>query len=158
MKLNKKFMAGLLCLSLIGMVGCSSKKSEDAQKEATKTEEKMKIEVSEKNPIIVDKEAKTVTVLSQVNGKYFTEPTRHASVEKSGSNGTKSVLTAYATPEQFYNGLIEIGAKAGENMNPEDRKSTRLNSSHANISYAVFCLKKKKKTNNKKICYMSTKI
>src|SRR3712207_6979038 len=29
--------------------------------------------------------------------------------------------------------------------NYEDRKSTRLNSSHANISYAVFCLKKKKK-------------
>src|SRR3712207_7766071 len=28
-----------------------------------------------------------------------------------------------------------------------DRKSTRLNSSHANISYAVFCLKKKKITN-----------
>src|SRR3712207_7470541 len=28
---------------------------------------------------------------------------------------------------------------------PADRKSTRLNSSHANISYAVFCLKKKKK-------------
>src|SRR3712207_7776392 len=27
---------------------------------------------------------------------------------------------------------------------PSDRKSTRLNSSHANISYAVFCLKKKK--------------
>src|SRR3712207_7900178 len=30
----------------------------------------------------------------------------------------------------------------------KDRKSTRLNSSHANISYAVFCLKKKKKTKN----------
>src|SRR3712207_7322080 len=29
----------------------------------------------------------------------------------------------------------------------QDRKSTRLNSSHANISYAVFCLKKKKKQN-----------
>src|SRR3712207_7456885 len=29
-----------------------------------------------------------------------------------------------------------------------DRKSTRLNSSHANISYAVFCLKKKNKLNN----------
>ena len=29
-----------------------------------------------------------------------------------------------------------------------DRKSTRLNSSHANISYAVFCLKKKKPTQN----------
>src|SRR3712207_6895862 len=33
----------------------------------------------------------------------------------------------------------------------EDRKSTRLNSSHANISYAVFCLKKKK--NNYYIFY-----
>src|SRR5947209_14922583 len=32
-----------------------------------------------------------------------------------------------------------------------DRKSTRLNSSHANISYAVFCLKKKKQHNNLKI-------
>src|SRR3712207_9015644 len=33
-----------------------------------------------------------------------------------------------------------------------DRKSTRLNSSHANISYAVFCLKKKK-NNTKNLCY-----
>src|SRR3712207_9067918 len=31
-----------------------------------------------------------------------------------------------------------------------DRKSTRLNSSHANISYAVFCLKKKNKTKTNK--------
>src|SRR3712207_8491357 len=33
----------------------------------------------------------------------------------------------------------------------QDRKSTRLNSSHANISYAVFCLKKKKKTHTSTI-------
>src|SRR3712207_8716563 len=32
-----------------------------------------------------------------------------------------------------------------------DRKSTRLNSSHANISYAVFCLKKKKNINTIKV-------
>src|SRR3712207_6846898 len=31
----------------------------------------------------------------------------------------------------------------------EDRKSTRLNSSHANISYAVFCLKKKTQNNKR---------
>src|SRR5690554_7739761 len=31
---------------------------------------------------------------------------------------------------------------------PQDRKSTRLNSSHVRISYAVFCLKKKKKNTN----------
>src|SRR3712207_8126535 len=35
-------------------------------------------------------------------------------------------------------GARRLGVRAG------DRKSTRLNSSHANISYAVFCLKKKK--------------
>src|SRR5688572_32179499 len=34
---------------------------------------------------------------------------------------------------------------------PEDRKSTRLNSSHSQISYAVFCLKKKKKKNNNNV-------
>src|SRR5258707_14447484 len=33
-------------------------------------------------------------------------------------------------------------------LDSRDRKSTRLNSSHANISYAVFCLKKK----NKQLC------
>src|SRR3712207_6873173 len=37
-----------------------------------------------------------------------------------------------------------------------DRKSTRLNSSHANISYAVFCLKKKKKKFSKKTTYLYT--
>src|SRR2546427_3967699 len=39
--------------------------------------------------------------------------------------------------------------RARERPQPGDRKSTRLNSSHSQISYAVFCLKKKKKTNNK---------
>src|SRR2546427_5264990 len=34
-----------------------------------------------------------------------------------------------------------------------DRKSTRLNSSHSQISYAVFCLKKKKKTKTRKTTY-----
>src|SRR3712207_7177102 len=37
-----------------------------------------------------------------------------------------------------------------QRVDEEDRKSTRLNSSHANISYAVFCLKKKKKQNSSK--------
>src|SRR3712207_8661412 len=38
----------------------------------------------------------------------------------------------------------EEGEEQGGEGVGEDRKSTRLNSSHANISYAVFCLKKKK--------------
>src|SRR3712207_6911829 len=38
-----------------------------------------------------------------------------------------------------------VGSSAVPGLAGKDRKSTRLNSSHANISYAVFCLKKKKK-------------
>src|SRR3712207_6975447 len=43
--------------------------------------------------------------------------------------------------------FVAIGTSGS--VYPADRKSTRLNSSHANISYAVFCLKKKKKHINK---------
>src|SRR3712207_7491528 len=41
-------------------------------------------------------------------------------------------------------GALEPLAAAPDAHHLQDRKSTRLNSSHANISYAVFCLKKKK--------------
>src|SRR3712207_8270237 len=41
---------------------------------------------------------------------------------------------------------IAVLAVHGERPERVDRKSTRLNSSHANISYAVFCLKKKKQS------------
>src|SRR2546422_7524690 len=40
---------------------------------------------------------------------------------------------------------VPVGAPADEDLHGLDRKSTRLNSSHGYISYAVFCLKKKKK-------------
>src|SRR3712207_7086619 len=42
--------------------------------------------------------------------------------------------------------LEEAGIRVVKSPADIDRKSTRLNSSHANISYAVFCLKKKKNT------------
>src|SRR3712207_6980427 len=40
--------------------------------------------------------------------------------------------------------VVQPAVRAVVDRQAEDRKSTRLNSSHANISYAVFCLKKKK--------------
>src|SRR3712207_7557290 len=59
------------------------------------------------------------------------------------------LMVGAADPFQLFRIMHEIvrnGALApdsGVNFMLEDRKSTRLNSSHANISYAVFCLKKK---------------
>src|SRR3712207_3585344 len=59
-------------------------------------------------------------------------------------------LSAYVEAELERNPLLQEGEAGAEAPAPPtladflDRKSTRLNSSHANISYAVFCLKKKK--------------
>src|SRR3712207_8065813 len=52
-----------------------------------------------------------------------------------------------AAPAQLGDDRVgDARALVGGDGDPHaDRKSTRLNSSHANISYAVFCLKKKKK-------------
>src|SRR5690348_18199382 len=50
------------------------------------------------------------------------------------------------------NCLLRFGYKGAEGngvVDAGDRKSTRLNSSHPSISYAVFCLKKKKKQHTK---------
>src|SRR3712207_8056302 len=64
-------------------------------------------------------------------------------------------------PQQMgVDGLVVavVEAEAGRRREPRevvaqgDRKSTRLNSSHANISYAVFCLKKKNNHNEGTAC------
>src|SRR3712207_7451805 len=67
--------------------------------------------------------------------------------------GTIGVVTQFLRDHGFdpYQRGFSLFSKTGVELvylyfQIPDRKSTRLNSSHANISYAVFCLKKKKKT------------
>src|SRR3712207_7498918 len=78
------------------------------------------------------------------------------------AKGNAPVLAEQSTSEEFQGsqsgatGVLGPDAPTGtggagsdnnyqkDDTRREDRKSTRLNSSHANISYAVFCLKKKK--------------
>src|SRR2546427_5954566 len=55
---------------------------------------------------------------------------------------------------QLEQGAILEGA---HRIHFRDRKSTRLNSSHSQISYAVFCLKKKKKNLSKLIAFLRNK-
>src|SRR2546430_12231564 len=68
----------------------------------------------------------------------------------------RSTLFPYTTLFRSFKGEADLGKFAGgvyhyeghanqTNFFSKDRKSTRLNSSHSQISYAVFCLKKKKK-------------
>src|SRR3712207_8428108 len=53
-------------------------------------------------------------------------------------------LSIAALISQQINGVVARLRESLRSLRAKDRKSTRLNSSHANISYAVFCLKKKK--------------
>src|SRR5699024_11874306 len=63
-----------------------------------------------------------------------------------GSLGPKSWQQLRQPMVPKYWGIpIGMGSMGWPNILKLDRKSTRLNSSHVSISYAVFCLKKKKK-------------
>src|SRR6478672_12819410 len=60
----------------------------------------------------------------------------------------RSTLFPYTTLFRSDPGRCHEGREpGGRGLHGPDRKSTRLNSSHDQISYAVFCLKKKKKEN-----------
>src|SRR3712207_7105557 len=65
-----------------------------------------------------------------------------------GLTWTRSPADRAARPhgDKLYAPAPKIARTAARVRQERDRKSTRLNSSHANISYAVFCLKKKKPT------------
>src|SRR5260221_5207617 len=59
--------------------------------------------------------------------------------------GVSGVIRAAASPCRRHSGAAAPEREPGDVGTETDRKSTRLNSSHTVISYAVFCLKKKKR-------------
>src|SRR2546427_8373884 len=79
---------------------------------------------------------RSVTVVDET-GKYLTSDTIYLHQEEKALRVLHKLLVEYTIS------VIAIG-----NNTDRDRKSTRLNSSHSQISYAVFCLKKKKKKKN----------
>src|SRR5690242_21626851 len=70
------------------------------------------------------------------------------------SKGDRVIFSSRAIPGnekavmRIINGLVSQGVEVITDRTHLDRKSTRLNSSHMSISYAVFCLKKKKRTDS----------
>src|SRR3712207_9423417 len=69
----------------------------------------------------------------------FRSPSRSARTRRAPVSGALLFVLLHAKTRGFH---VMPSSYACD----RDRKSTRLNSSHANISYAVFCLKKKKNT------------
>src|SRR5690348_17891064 len=73
-------------------------------------------------------------------------PARHASKLEPDAAVRHAVDGRHELPLfRISSGRRQGARRADRHRRPEDRKSTRLNSSHPSISYAVFCLKKKKK-------------
>src|SRR5438132_5984524 len=74
----------------------------------------------------------------------------HSALGGDGRGGEDRRRVRHAAPRLGGRRLQEGGRREGRGSGvrrgPGDRKSTRLNSSHTVISYAVFCLKKKNKT------------
>src|SRR5688572_32349609 len=67
------------------------------------------------------------------------------SSKKNFAHDVRTILTVHNVLNQ---GIEPPAAVSFAGLPDEDRKSTRLNSSHSQISYAVFCLKKKKQLEN----------
>src|SRR5690606_21841088 len=85
--------------------------------------------------------ALTVIVKDQITDRPL--PSVQITITKRGTHATQSVETdaqGRVVIEQLDPGLYSVGlAKGGFAATYEDRKSTRLNYSHVNISYSVFC-------------------
>src|SRR3712207_7304478 len=74
---------------------------------------------------------------------WFAE-TRHSICDQAAGIGFRTYWSSHGLRDPALNSYQRSLALFGLPLTePADRKSTRLNSSHANISYAVFCLKKK---------------
>src|SRR3712207_7809405 len=79
-----------------------------------------------------------------------------AVVEPAGQDHAQRTLTVPLrdAAEQRVGQAVPFAWPRAQSAARVDRKSTRLNSSHANISYAVFCLKKKKTTYSDSALYI----
>src|SRR5438445_7370824 len=69
---------------------------------------------------------------------------REHSAQESSIQSTLSSVSVRVVWAASLSSLLRLFGPPVSALNRSDRKSTRLNSSHANTSYAVFCLKKKK--------------
>ncbi len=112
--------------------GCTQEKAERSEsgeaksRPAGESKKEATTDPTKDNPLVVDKEKGVVKVYTEVNGKYFSETTRHGIVFKDGSNGDKSVLRAYADQNDFYNALVKIGAKPGNTLTPDSAPGTKV--------------------------------
>ena len=70
--------------------------------------------------LIINKDKGEIIIPAEVNGKYLVTPTKHALSFYNGGNGDKSIMRTHVSEIDYYNALIELGAKPGNNIKIED--------------------------------------
>lgn len=101
----KKFLVGVLTIFMtMSIFACMAPKTDVATG------------YNNASTMQVDKANKVITMQCEVNGTYFTQPTRHGVVFKDGSNGEKSVLRGLHSEKEFYEAMMELGCKPGNNL------------------------------------------
>ncbi|WP_125712984.1 YdjY domain-containing protein [Companilactobacillus kedongensis] len=89
------------------------------------------------NPVQYSKKNKTVTMLTTVNGTYFTQNTRHVIVNVDGTNGNKSLLKTDVQPKTVYKDLKKVGAKPGDNLTKQSKAGTKVKGSKINVYFVI---------------------
>lgn len=117
MKFRKITAIAAAMVMIFSLAACASKDTDSADQAGDEKES------AKEETMTVDTDKKEIVMLCEVNGTYFTEPTRHGIVFKDGSNGEKAVLRGLADEKEFYQALLDIGAKAGDNLTDEDMKA-----------------------------------
>lgn len=117
MKFRKITAIAAAMVMIFSLAACGSKDTGSADQAGDEKES------AKEETMTVDTDKKEIVMLCEVNGTYFTEPTRHGIVFKEGSNGEKAVLRGLADEKEFYQALLDIGAKAGDNLTDEDMKA-----------------------------------
>jgi hypothetical protein len=99
-----------------------------------RAEEGMKrITLTKENPISVNTEEKTVSILCAVNGKYFLQPTRHCAIFEGGKFADKAIFKGFANQLDFYDALTKVGFIAGDNMTLENKETTHVQGDPLNV-------------------------
>ena len=97
----KKLIAMILALALVlALAACGAPAKEEV----------------DYSVITTNSATQSVTIYTQVNGKYFTEPSRHGVVFKDGSNGEKCILRGLCSEKDFYAALLSVGGVPGDKL------------------------------------------
>ena len=97
----KKLIAMILALSLVlALAACGAPAKEEIDYSA----------------ITTTAATQSVTIYTQVNGKNFTEPSRHGVVFKEVSNGEKCILRGLCSEKDFYAALLSVGGVPGDKL------------------------------------------